>query len=220
MPSLVSPETRPPEFCDATTRSGLYLAIASRLGVSPLSVVFLAVTGKSESWSTATTWGPAPTAYRSSVAVAASETIRAGLALIVTFPLDAVTVTGNEAPALLFRAVLDAVLADVLADVAQLVRAAEAATAVTVASAILGSNGFLPRYRAGRRDRWRAPGADRDGSPFPRGSMSSSAAGGDLAWARTGRHSCGTAPEWPCVLERGFTGFATWSAARHNSTHA
>ena len=34
-------------------------------------------------------------------------------------------------------------------------------------------------------------------------------AGGDLAWARAGRHSCGTAPEWS---SRGvnFTGFATY----------
>ena len=40
MPSLVIPETRPPEFCEATTRLGLYLAIASMLGVRPDRPVF------------------------------------------------------------------------------------------------------------------------------------------------------------------------------------
>ena len=39
-PSLVIPETRPLEFCEATTRLGLYLAIASMLGVRPVRLVF------------------------------------------------------------------------------------------------------------------------------------------------------------------------------------
>ena len=40
MPSLASPLTRPPEFCEATTRDGLYLAIASMFGVRPDRLVF------------------------------------------------------------------------------------------------------------------------------------------------------------------------------------
>jgi hypothetical protein len=71
------------------------------------------------------------------VAVGASETIRAGLALIVTVPLDAVTVTGNCAAAL--AAGLDAVLAGgvLLADEVVLdeqpARAAATATATAAA---------------------------------------------------------------------------------------
>src|ERR1700744_4601559 len=44
-----------------------------------------------------------------------------------------------------------------------------------------------------------APGGDRDGSPFPRGPMSSNAP--ESTWLRArgerAHHSCGTAPEWP-----------------------
>jgi hypothetical protein len=86
------------------------------------------------------------------VAVGASETIRAGLALIVTAPLAAVTVTGNADPAAApageaaggVDGELDGVLADGALLDAQPARAAVAATAVTAASAILGINGFLP----------------------------------------------------------------------------
>jgi hypothetical protein len=48
--------------------------------------------------STATTCLPAPTAYRSSVAVGDRETMRVGWALIVTGPAGVVTVSGNEVP--------------------------------------------------------------------------------------------------------------------------
>src|SRR6202451_2113728 len=95
MPSLPRPLARPPESCEAMTRDGLYLAIASMFGVRPDRLVAGTPGGKSESWSTATTWVPAPTAYRSSVAVGSSETIRFGRPLIVTAPLAAVTVTGQ-----------------------------------------------------------------------------------------------------------------------------
>src|SRR5262249_61788241 len=99
MPSLVMPATRPPEFCEATTSDGLYFAIASMFGVRPDSVVFGTPAGWLESASTATTWLPAPTAYRSSVVVGDSETIRVGSLLIVTTPLPALTVTGKAAAA-------------------------------------------------------------------------------------------------------------------------
>jgi hypothetical protein len=46
---------------------------------------------------------------------------------------------------------------------------------------------------AGAMDR---AAACRERSPFPRGLRAFSAAGGDLAWAHAGDHSCGTAPEW------------------------
>jgi hypothetical protein len=92
------------------------------------------------------------------------------LALIVTEPFEAVTVTGNCDPAAAGALVagLEAVLADVLADVlaalpqpASAVAATAAVTAaVTTGSAMcLSASGFVmwlpPERREGRRGRWR-----------------------------------------------------------------
>src|SRR5580700_3734950 len=136
MPSLPSPLTRPPESCEAMTRDGLYLAIASMFGVRPDRLVTGTPGGKSESWSTATTWVPAPIAYRSSVAVGSSETIRFGWRLIVTLPLAAASVVGNTGTRIedgVGRAGALAAVTLLLAD-EQPARAAAAATATRTAA--------------------------------------------------------------------------------------
>src|SRR5688572_26270049 len=66
-------------------------------GSKPESFVLGAVAGWFDWSSTATTWGPAPIAKSISVEVAASETMRAGRAGIVTGPFEAFTVTGKDA---------------------------------------------------------------------------------------------------------------------------
>src|SRR5262245_17232558 len=80
-----------------TTRSGRYAAIASTFGVKPESAVLGTFFGKSDWLSTATTCGPAPIENRDSVGVGESETMRAGRLVTVTLPLEAMTVTGNDA---------------------------------------------------------------------------------------------------------------------------
>jgi hypothetical protein len=152
--------------------------------------------------------------------------------LIVTGPLDVVTVTGNcaAAAAAELAAAELAVLADEELDELQPASAAAVATAIAAAASgtLFGTDRYmrrLPPGDAGRKARspTAAERACRDGSPFPRGSISSSTAGGDLAWARTGRHSCGTAPEWSS-RERDVTGFASCvlsgTLARPNRTES
>src|SRR4051812_5953646 len=78
------------------TRSGSYVEIASAFGRKLESVVFGAFVGKFELSSTAATCEPAPTAYRSSVAVGESDTIRVGRFAIVTGPFAAWIVTGKS----------------------------------------------------------------------------------------------------------------------------
>src|ERR1700689_4653821 len=97
MTSLPRPLAKPPEACEAMTRDGLYLAIASMFGVRPDRPVTGTPGGESESWSTATTWVPPPSPYRSAVAVGSRDKIRVGSRLIVTRPLAAATVVGKTA---------------------------------------------------------------------------------------------------------------------------
>src|SRR5581483_4624379 len=176
------------------------------------------------------TWAPAPTAYRSSVAVADRETILCGLALIVTWPFPAVSVTGYAGCATAAAGEVDET-ADWAGCVepAELhaVRNAAAAAARASAGTPVARRTFMleslpPERREGRRDRRSAPvvvlscrRACRDGSPFPRGSIASSAAEGDLAGALRGpsqlRDSAGMVRR---LSETGFTGFAACRAAR------
>src|SRR5215469_12490872 len=117
--------------------------------------------------STATTCLPAPTAYRSSVAVGDSETIRVGWALIVTVPPGVVMVSGNFAWAELAAAVAGWLLLLpllLLVDELQAVSAVSAATARSTAHArgrlptpkglFTGSSSRLRAGRRGRRHAW------------------------------------------------------------------
>jgi hypothetical protein len=136
--------------------------------------------------------------------VADSETIRPGLALIVTGPGDAASVTGNDAAALLLAEVpaaevpaAEVLPAEVLAAELQPASSAVAATAASIQRVLFMVCHFLPD-RDGRRDR-RPPAralASRDNHPSHEGRYRRNAAVGGLAWVRgTDRHSCGTAPE-------------------------
>jgi hypothetical protein len=71
----------------------------SALVSEPVKLVLGALGGSVEYLSTATTCGPAPTAYSIWVEVADIDTIRFGVAGIVTAPFAAVTVTGKAAEA-------------------------------------------------------------------------------------------------------------------------
>jgi hypothetical protein len=127
------------------------------------------------------------------VAVGDSDTIRVGADLMVTAPLPAVTVTGKlaadadaelAAEALLAAGVpltADEVDEVLLADDPQPARTAAQAAAVPSAAVILRGvlieGYFLPNVRE-RKARPLAclgstPGLRRDGSPFPRGPISS-----------------------------------------------
>ena len=128
--------------------------------------------------------------------------MRAGAALIVTAPLAAVTVTGNAAAAASPTGQPEPAGADVegAADVLLLPDEPQPASATAATSGGREGRGGpgagagprrgfhlgpLPPGNAGRKARPPVTGSDarggRDGSPFPRGSISSGTSGVDLA---------------------------------------
>ena len=152
--------------------------------------------------------------------------MRAGRLLIVTAPLAAVTVTGNAAAAALADGAAEPAGADVdvdvllLPDEPQPASATAATTAAARAAAALAPGPdreggfiwghFLPEMREGRRDR-RSPRATpaAAGTDRPSHEGRYRPARQESTWLGPrgrGRHSCGTAPEWPA--DAGFTGFA------------
>src|SRR2546429_2590469 len=150
-------------------------------GVNPDRSVRGAWAGYVEYESTATTWEPAPTAYRSSVAVGDSETIRAGCRWMVTLP----TRSGYDVEACDWDGAPRPPPPQAATSAATRAATREAGSRRRILPLAIGN------LRIVSGGRWLAGSAC--SPPFLRGPLARRRAGG-LARPRVGHHSCGTAP--------------------------
>ena len=217
--ACVSAATRPLEFCRGDDQ--VRVVLGDRLDVRGQPA---------QAWSSARPPGsrnprrrprpgpPAPTAYRSSVAVGESETILAGLALIVTGPLAAVTVTGKTGAGGAPRgrrgtAVLAAAMRcwpTSCSRPARPLRRRLPARRPRDAGRFGASSATSSRYDGQEGETAARPGTEdlggRDGSPFPRGSISSTRQ--ESTWLRPGEMRAITVAGQRRNGHTGFTGFA------------